>query len=221
MAVTASNTHERGELGGSGVARYAVEHRRAGSHHKAGPALGDGRLGAARRQRDISRVGLDEREPETEPVLAAPGGLELSRGDVHPVGRAPHLASQAEKYAVPQPSSTTSRLRTSPSTPACCSGRLKMPQVMSLGAPTATHHLTPATKGRASAPDKSVTLSILPDKAERARPPLWPAVSGRWNAVHVAPNGLICALHALADTADVSFSCRIAGVARPHTYSLA
>jgi len=46
-------------------------------------------------------------------------------------GRALRLASQAEKYAVPQPSSTTSRPRTSPSTPSCCSGTLKMPHVMS------------------------------------------------------------------------------------------
>ena len=57
--------------GGSGVARYAVEHRRAGSHHKAGPALGDGQAEAARRQRDISRAGLDDREQDAE----LPGGF--------------------------------------------------------------------------------------------------------------------------------------------------
>src|SRR5664279_5767676 len=45
-----------------------------------------------------------------------------------PIGRAPRLASQAEKYAVPQPSSTTSRPVTSPSTFSSDSSIDQMPQ---------------------------------------------------------------------------------------------
>ena len=74
MAATAGNTHERGELGGSGVARYAVEHRRAGAHHKAGPHPETAGPKLPEGSGDTSRVGLDEREPGAGPVLAAPGG---------------------------------------------------------------------------------------------------------------------------------------------------
>ena len=45
-----------------------------------------------------------------------------------PTGRAPALASHAETYAVPQPSSTTSRPSTSPITPSSASGICQMPQ---------------------------------------------------------------------------------------------
>jgi len=38
----------------------------------------------ARGKRDLCGVGLDEREGDAEPVLAAPGRLELSRSHVHP-----------------------------------------------------------------------------------------------------------------------------------------
>jgi hypothetical protein len=101
---------------------------------QAGAAFGDGQVEAARGQRDICGVSLDEREGDGEPVLAAPGGLKLGRVTSTPAGRAPRRASQAEKYAVPQPSSTASRPRTSPGTPSCCPGTLKMPQVMSAAA---------------------------------------------------------------------------------------
>jgi hypothetical protein len=98
---------------------------------QAGPALRHGQIEAARRQRDIARVRLDEREEDTGSLLAAPGRLKLGGVTSTPVGRAPRPASQAEKYAVPQPNSTASKPRTSPSTPSCCSGTLKMPHVMS------------------------------------------------------------------------------------------
>jgi len=45
-----------------------------------------------------------------------------------PTGRAPRFASHAEKYAVPQPSSTTSSPATSPSEPMSSSGIEKTPQ---------------------------------------------------------------------------------------------
>src|SRR4051812_30051316 len=45
-----------------------------------------------------------------------------------PTGRAPSLASQAETYAVPQPSSTASSPSTSPITPSSESGVRQMPQ---------------------------------------------------------------------------------------------
>ena len=95
------------------------------------PALRHGQIEVARRQRDIARVRLDEREEDTGSLLAAPGRLKLGGVTSTPVGRAPRPASQAEKYTVPQPNSTTSKPRTSPSTPSGCSGTLKMPHVMS------------------------------------------------------------------------------------------
>src|SRR5437588_5592965 len=49
-----------------------------------------------------------------------------------PTGRAPRFASQAEKYAVPQPSSTTSRPATSPMQPMVDSWTPKTPQEISL-----------------------------------------------------------------------------------------
>ena len=49
-----------------------------------------------------------------------------------PVGRAPRRASQADKYAVPQPSSMTSMLATSSGRAlSSVSGMPKMPQVIS------------------------------------------------------------------------------------------
>src|SRR5439155_1859651 len=48
-----------------------------------------------------------------------------------PTTRAPRRASQAEKYAVPQPSSTTSRPLTSPRRFSCDSGVSKTPQLIS------------------------------------------------------------------------------------------
>ena len=51
-----------------------------------------------------------------------------------PTGRAPRRASQAETYAVPQPSSITSRPATSPSEPSDDSGTPKTPQVISAAA---------------------------------------------------------------------------------------
>ena len=60
---------------------------------QAGAAFGDGQVEAARGQRDICGVSLDEGEGDAEPVLAAPGGLELGRGHVHP-GRTGAAAGQ-------------------------------------------------------------------------------------------------------------------------------
>ena len=48
-----------------------------------------------------------------------------------PTGRAPRRASHEEKYAVPQPSSTTSSPSTSPSTPTSDSGTSQMPHSIS------------------------------------------------------------------------------------------
>ncbi len=51
-----------------------------------------------------------------------------------PTGRAPCLTSQAEKYAVPHPSSITSSPSTSPMTPSSRSGCANTPQVNSSSA---------------------------------------------------------------------------------------
>ena len=51
-----------------------------------------------------------------------------------PIGLAPSLASHAEKYAVPQPSSTTSRPSTSPSTLSSDSSIAQMPHEISSSA---------------------------------------------------------------------------------------
>ena len=51
-----------------------------------------------------------------------------------PTGRAPRFASQAEKYAVPQPSSTTSSPATSPSTFSSDSSTAQMPHEISSSA---------------------------------------------------------------------------------------
>ena len=67
---------------------------------QAGAALGDGQVEAARGQRDVCGVSLDEREGDAEPVLTVPGGLELGRVTSTRVGRAPRRANHAEKCAV-------------------------------------------------------------------------------------------------------------------------
>ena len=108
--------------------------QRAGSHHKLAP------------HSEMARSKLPEGSG-ISPASASTSGKVMPnrswqrRADSSwagvtstPIGRAPRRASQAEKYAVPQPSSTTSKPRTSPSTSSCCSGTLKMPQVMSLAA---------------------------------------------------------------------------------------
>ncbi len=58
--------------------------QRAGSHHKLAPHSEMARSKLPEGQRDISSVGLDEREGDAKPVLAAPRGLELGGGHVHP-----------------------------------------------------------------------------------------------------------------------------------------
>ena len=92
-----------------------------------------------------------------------------------PVGRAPRRASQEEKYAVPQPSSITSRPATSPSTPSCCSGTLKIPQVMSPAAQARTACSSPYSRfarvhsSRLAAVSAAVSLAsaILPRLSRR------------------------------------------------------
>ena len=74
VAATAGKTHEHGEPGGSGVTRYAVEHRRAGAHHKAGPHPETAGPKLPEGSGDTSRAGPDEREPDAKSILAAPGG---------------------------------------------------------------------------------------------------------------------------------------------------
>ena len=94
---------------------------------QAGAALGDGQAEAARGQRDVCGVSLDEREGNAEPVLTVPGGLELGRSHTHP-GRPGAASGQpCGEVRRPQPSSTTSRPRTSPGTSSCSSGRLRCP----------------------------------------------------------------------------------------------
>ena len=106
----------------------------AGSHHKLAPhsdtarsKLPDG-SGTSPASASMSGKKMPDRSWQRRAEASCAGVRST------PVGRAPRLASQAEKYAVPQPSSTTFRLRTSPSTPSCCSGTLKMPHVMSSAA---------------------------------------------------------------------------------------
>jgi hypothetical protein len=60
---------------------------------QAGSAFGDSHVEAARRQRDIPCVGLNEREGDAEPVLAALGGFELGGSHVYP-GRPGAAAGQ-------------------------------------------------------------------------------------------------------------------------------
>jgi hypothetical protein len=101
---------------------------------QAGAALRYGQVEPAGRQRDIpasaSMSGKTMRDRCWQRrAVESWAGVRST-----PVGRAPRLASQAEKYAVPQPSSTTSRPATSPSTPSCCSGTLNTPHVMSSAA---------------------------------------------------------------------------------------
>ena len=66
----------------------------------------------ARPRRSLRRAETRCRSP---PASAAPSSSCAGVGST-PTTRAPRLASHAEKYAVPQPSSTTSRPRTSPRT---------------------------------------------------------------------------------------------------------
>ena len=98
------------------------------------PVLGDREIEALRGQRNVLRTRLDEWELDPELLLASAGRLELSRRHVDPDGRAPRFASQAETYAVPQPSSTTSSPSTSPSVSSGASGIPKTPQVISSAA---------------------------------------------------------------------------------------
>ena len=98
---------------------------------QAGAALGDNQVKTAAGERDVSGVSLEERDESPKcswqrRAVASWAGVRST-----PTGRAPHLASQAEKYAVPHPNSTTSRLATSPRTSSWFSGMLKMPQVIS------------------------------------------------------------------------------------------
>ena len=105
---------------------------------QAGAAFGDGQVEAARGQRDIGGVSLDERESDAEPALAAPGGLELGPGHVHP-GRAGAAAGQPGGE-VRRPAAELDGIQAADITKHAelCSGTLKMPQVMSAAAQAST-----------------------------------------------------------------------------------
>ena len=108
--------------------------------------LGDREIEARRRKRHVLRARLDEWEGKTV-LRLAPTGLSSCAGVTStPTGLAPRRASQAETYAVPQPSSTTSRPSTSPRLPREASGTPKTPHVISLPA------TTPRAPGRRCSP---------------------------------------------------------------------
>ena len=86
----------------------------------------------------LLRVRLDEREHDPRLRLAADAPSRAAPGVTStPTGRAPCRASHAEKYAVPQPSSTTSSPSTSPSTPSRARGTPNTPHVISSSRPGA------------------------------------------------------------------------------------
>src|SRR6185503_4255565 len=109
-----------------------------------------------------------------------------------PTGRAPRRASQAETYAVPQPSSTTSSPPTSPSVPSDASGTEKTPHVISSppmlrshGRPCAPR--SPASSSRGCA-GRRRTARPRPSRLEQAvgeeQPELPPRARARVGAVH-------------------------------------
>jgi hypothetical protein len=96
-----------------------------------GAVLREGEVERRVRKRDALADTLEQRELEPELPLQLARRRQLRGVGSTPTGRAPRLASQAEKYAVPQPSSTTSRPATSPITPSWDSGISKIPQSIS------------------------------------------------------------------------------------------
>src|SRR5438094_2595049 len=91
--------------------------------------LGDGEIEARVGQRDLLGVAVQEREAETVLSLEPSGRLELLGRVVDATMRAPRRASQADQYAVPQPSSMTSLPATSGTTWRSRSGTLQIPHV--------------------------------------------------------------------------------------------
>ena len=123
-----ASSQQSGEVSGT---------QRAGSHPQAGAAFGDGQVETARRQRDISSVGLDEREGDAEPVLAAAGGLLAGRGSRRPGRPAPRRASQAR--SVRRSAAELDDVQAADvaeHAELLAWGTLKMPQVMSSAAHT-------------------------------------------------------------------------------------
>src|SRR4051794_10283317 len=108
--------------------------------HLAGSAQSDAPYSENARSKDESGSGTSSAGASTSgnssPVCACMRRAVSSCAGVGstPTGRAPCFASRAEKYAVPQPSSTTSRPSTSPSTPRLASGIPKTPQLISSAA---------------------------------------------------------------------------------------
>ena len=96
------------------------------------PVLADCEVEACIGQSGRLGVAVDEREVEVVLVLGERAVLSCSTELSMPVGRAPRRASQADTYAVPQPSSMTSMLTTSSGRAlSSVSGMPKMPQVIS------------------------------------------------------------------------------------------
>jgi hypothetical protein len=75
----------------------------------------------------------------------------------------------------------------------------------------------PSTAGGPSGADRAARRdppschagSLPSELCDVLEPPLWAAVSGRRNAIHVAPSGLICALPTIA---DVSLTCLLSAL---------
>src|SRR4051794_18043930 len=105
--------------------------------HLAGSAQSDAPYSENARSKDESGSGTSSAGASTSgnssPVCACMRRAVSSCAGVGstPTGRAPRRASRAEKYAVPQPSSTTSRPSTSPRQAICDSGMPKTPQRIS------------------------------------------------------------------------------------------
>src|SRR5262249_5149478 len=114
----------RSSLAASGIQRAGSQHKLAPHSEMARSKQSEG-SGTSAASASMSGKAIPNRSWQRRPAASWAGVTST------PVGRAPRRASQAEKYAVPQPSSTTSRPQTSPSTPSSCSGTLKLPQVMS------------------------------------------------------------------------------------------
>src|SRR6476469_7445932 len=111
--------------------------RAASGIHLAGSAQSDAPYSENARSNDESGSGTSSpgawTSGNSSPVCACMRRAVASCAGVGstPTGRAPSRASRAEKYAVPQPSSTTSRPSTSPRQPICDSGMPKTPHWIS------------------------------------------------------------------------------------------
>src|SRR5919202_1523390 len=111
--------------------------RAASGIHRYGSAQMDAPYSESTRSNDASGSGTSSAAASTS-GNSSPNSLCIARAVAScagvgstPTGFAPSFLSQAEKYAVPQPSSTTSSPPTSPSTASCDSGIPKIPHVIS------------------------------------------------------------------------------------------